>query len=194
MPHSVAWLERSPGLPGSSSALGVNRSGKIDAMEQKAGSNATTARVSVHELLDALEYVSSMMTVDAAAYISRDTGSVYYVGTDVEPEEGTPEDLETSDRYVAVPSKQELDLGKRVALRFAEAHLPEQYESIRSIFSRPGAYARFKDLLEKRDQLTAWYEFEHNAQREALSDWCAAQGFELRDVEREAEAAHGRQA
>jgi len=89
-----------------------------------------------------------------------------------------PEDLETSDRYVAVPSKQELDLGKRVALAFAETHVPEEYERIRSIFSRPGSYARFKDLLEAGGHLTAWYEFEHNAQREALSDWCATQGFE----------------
>ena len=96
----------------------------------------------------------------------------------MEPEEGAPEDLETSDRYIAVPSKQELDLGKRVALAFAEAHLPEQYERIRAIFSHPRAYARFKALLEERDQLAAWYEFENGAQREALSDWCAAQGFE----------------
>jgi hypothetical protein len=148
-------------------------------MEQTTGVSATT-RVSLEELLEALEYVSSVGigTVDAAAYISRDTGSVYFVGTDMEPEEGAPEDLETSDRYVAVPSKQELDLGKRVALRFAETHVPEAYERIRSIFSRPGAYARFKDLLGAGGHLTAWYEFEHNAQREALSDWCATQGFE----------------
>ena len=147
-------------------------------MEETPEVSATTP-VSLEGLLEALEYVSSVgFGVDAAAYVSRDTGSVYFVGTDMEPEDGAPEDLESSDRYVAVPSKPELDLGKRVALRFAEAQLPEQYERIRSIFSRPGAYARFKDLLEAGGHLTAWYEFEHNAQREALSDWCTAQGFE----------------
>ena len=146
-------------------------------MEQTTGVSAAT-RVSLDELLDALEYVSSIGTVDAAAYISRDTGTVYFVGTDMEPDEGMSEDFETSDRYVAVPSKQELDLGKRVVLRFAELHVPEQYEHIRSIFSRPGAYAPFKELLEAGGQLAAWYQFEHNAQRGALSDWCAAQGFE----------------
>jgi uncharacterized protein UPF0158 len=146
-------------------------------MEQTTGVSAAT-RVSLDELLDALEYVSSIGTVDAAAYISRDTGTVYFVGIDMEPEEGMSEDFETSDRYVAVPSKRELDLGKRVVLRFAEVHVPEQYERIRSIFSRPGAYTRFKELLEAGGQLEAWYEFEHDAQREALSDWCAAQGFE----------------
>jgi len=42
--------------------------------------------VSLDELLDALEYVSfaSVGTLDAAAYVSRDTGSVYFVGTDME--------------------------------------------------------------------------------------------------------------
>jgi len=146
-------------------------------MEQTTAVSAAT-RVSLDELLDALEYVSSIGTVDAAAYISRDTGTVYFIGTDMEPEGGMPEDLETSDRYVAAPSKEALDLGKRVVLRFAEMHVPEQYERIRSIFSRPGAYAQFKELLEAGGQLAAWYEFEHNAQREALLDWCAAHRFE----------------
>jgi len=100
-------------------------------MEETPEVSATTP-VSLEGLLEALEYVSSVgFGVDAAAYVSRDTGSVYFVGTDMEPEDGAPEDLESSDRYVAVPSKPELDLGKRVALRFAEAQLPEQYERIR---------------------------------------------------------------
>lgn len=51
-------------------------------------------RVSLTDLLDALEYVSSVETVEACAYVSRDTGSVYFVGTDMEPE-----DLENSDGY-----------------------------------------------------------------------------------------------
>jgi hypothetical protein len=133
------------------------------------------ARVSLNDLLDALEYVSSVVTVEACAYVSRDTGSIYFVGND-KPEEAAPEDLESSDRYVAVPSKQELDLGKRVALRFAEAHLPEHYSTIRSIFSHPRAYGQFKELLEERGQLAAWYEFENNAQRETLRDGARRRG------------------
>lgn len=70
-------------------------------------------------------------------------------------------------------------MGKAVALHFAEAYMPEHYDAIRSIFSRPGAYARFKDLLEQRGQLAAWYEFEKNAQEKALREWCATEGFEL---------------
>jgi hypothetical protein len=138
-------------------------------------------RVDLNELMEALEFVSSVVTVDAAAYVSRETGAVYFVGTDMEPEDGAPADLETSDRYVAVPSKRDLDLGRPVVLRFAEAHLPGHYEAILSDFSRPGAYARFKELLEARGQLATWYEFENQAQDDALRGWCAAEGFELAD-------------
>jgi hypothetical protein len=139
--------------------------------------------VEISELLEAVEFVSSVLTADAAAYVSRDTGDVYFVGTDIEPEDGLPEDLETSDRYVAVPSKQDLDLGRLLALRFAETHVPEHYETIFSAFARPGAYARFKDVLETHGQLAAWYEFENNAQQDALRDWCAAEGLELTNSE-----------
>jgi hypothetical protein len=139
--------------------------------------------VDVSELLEAVEFVSSVLTGDAAAYVSRDTGDVYFVGTDMEPEDGLPEDLETSDRYVAVPSKQDLDLGRPLALRFAETHVPEHYEAIFSVFSRPGAYARFKNLLETHGRLAAWYEFENKAQQDALRDWCAAEGLELTNSE-----------
>ena len=147
-------------------------------MERIPGVSASVP-VSLEELLEACEYVSSVgFETEAAAYVCCDTGRIYFVGTDLEPEEGSPEDLESSERYVLVPSKQDLDLSRRVALRFAEVHLPQQYERVRSIFSRSGAYARFKDLLDANGQLTAWFEFETAAQREALSAWCVAQGLE----------------
>jgi len=65
-------------------------------------------QVNLQELVDALEYVSSAGTGlwRAAAYLSRDTGSMYFIGTDLEPEEVHTQGFESSDRYVAVPSKQ----------------------------------------------------------------------------------------
>ena len=45
--------------------------------------------------------------------------------------------------------KNDLDLGSRLALRFADQHLPEKAaDKVYDIFRRKGAYARFKDLLE----------------------------------------------
>jgi hypothetical protein len=47
----------------------------------------------------------------------------------------------------------------------------------RFIFSKRGAYGRFKDLLDYRGQLDAWYEHERRAAERALREWAAENGL-----------------
>jgi hypothetical protein len=47
------------------------------------------------------------------------------------------------------------------------------------IFSRRGAYRRYKDLLEQKGLLDEWYDFEQQRTRQALLDWCEENGIEL---------------
>lgn len=61
----------------------------------------------------------------------------------------------------------------------------DDYNKVREIFSRSGAYARFKDLLEYRRALNQWYDFEAKAEEEALRQWCEENAIELAE---EAEA------
>ena len=58
----------------------------------------------------------------------------------------------------------ELDLGKPLALDFARQFLPGDFDDVRQFFSRRGAYARFKDLLDRRGVLDQWYDFEAKAE------------------------------
>jgi len=90
-----------------------------------------------------------------------------------------PDDLEENENYISVPHKNELDLGRDLVFDFISANLPGEYERIRGIFSRKGAYARFKDLLESKDQLEAWYEFERKATEKAIREWCKENGVNL---------------
>lgn len=39
--------------------------------------------------------------------------------------------------------------------------------------------ARFKDLLESKGQLEAWYDFESKATEVAICDWCKVNDFSL---------------
>lgn len=94
-------------------------------------------------------------------------------------DEEVPDDLDTSDRYIAVPHKNELDLGKNLALRFAAQELSESYEEVESIFQRKGAYGRFKQLLEMKGLLENWYGFEAEATEKALREWCAENGIQI---------------
>ena len=49
------------------------------------------------------------------------------------------------------------------------------------IFSRRGAYPKFKALLAGRHALDRWYAFEEKATNQALRDWCEANSIELSD-------------
>ena len=132
------------------------------------------------ELSMAFDFVSYAAPMEHNAYVSLDTGKVYWTSdlNDAFDEE-IPDDLETSDRYLAVPHKNELGLGRSLALQFIEKELPERYDQVEGFFRRQGAYARFKDLLEHKGILELWYSFEADSVERALRQWCAENGLEI---------------
>jgi Uncharacterised protein family (UPF0158) len=138
-----------------------------------------TVTVNSRELRDAFDFVSTGEAFDHSAYISLDTGQVFWMSTDADLQEGdAPQDIDDSDRYVALPSQCELGLGRRLALAFAADELPDDYDTVAGFFRRRGAYGRFKGLLDTRGKLERWYEFENRATDEALAAWCAEHGIE----------------
>jgi hypothetical protein len=127
----------------------------------------------------AFDFVSYAAPMEHNAYVSLDTGKIWWTSDSSDAfDEEIPDDLETSDRYLAIPHKNELDLGRPLALRFAAQALPARYEQVEGFFRRQGAYARFKDLLEREGVLERWYAFEAEAVESALRQWCAENGLE----------------
>ena len=92
-----------------------------------------------------------------------------------------PDDIEHSEKYVPIPDKRELDLGKPLVLDFARQFLPNDIDEVRRIFTRKGAYARFKDLLDRRGALDHWYDFEAKVEEKALRMWCDLNSIEVGD-------------
>jgi hypothetical protein len=118
---------------------------------------------------------------DTQAWISRETGQVFYEFDEAMCGEGEPlpDDIDDPENYVVVPDQRELGLGKRVVMRFVAENLPRQYDEVQSIFRRRGAYSRFKDLLEQIGMLDAWYRYESEARRDVLTEWAREAGFEV---------------
>lgn len=136
--------------------------------------------VKLDDLLDALDFISSGEAFGNEAYVCKSTGVVHWYNEDGEFDFDKPPDDIDSDDYVAVPGQNELDLGMRLALDFAQAVLPpEQEEKVGAIFSRRGAYRRFKDLLDNLGKLQEWYDYEANARKAALTAWCEANDIEV---------------
>lgn len=135
--------------------------------------------VTYEEISSAFEFVASGAPMEHSAYISMDTGQIYWASELASLDEELPDDLDTSDRYLVVPHKTELDLGKNLALRFVAQELPDSYEQVASIFRSKGAYGRFKQLLEDKGVLAKWYKFEEAATEKALREWCAANDIQI---------------
>ena len=135
--------------------------------------------VKYDDLSFAFEFVGSAAPSENNAYISLDTGQVHCTSELNPLDEEVPDDLETSDRYLLVPHKTDLDLGKGLALRFAASELPHCYDRIVGFFLRKGAYSRFKDLLDSEGILERWYKYEAEATERALRDWCSENRIQL---------------
>jgi hypothetical protein len=128
--------------------------------------------VQYDELLAAFEFVSSAAPTEHLAYLSVDTGEIHWISELNPLDEEVPGDLEESDRYISIPHKNDLDLGKQLALDFAASELPAEYARTEGFFRRRGAYRRFKELLAERGCLEKWYAFEAASTDRALSEWC----------------------
>ena len=137
------------------------------------------AAVKYDDLSAAFDFVSFAAPMEHHAYISINTGTIYWISELNPLDEEVPEDLETSDRYIPIPHKNDLDLGSDLALRFAEAELPDRYNSVAQLFRHRGAYARFKELLASEGSLDKWYAFEAESTERALRDWCTANAISV---------------
>jgi hypothetical protein len=131
------------------------------------------------ELQDAFMFVSGGDQIEAAAYICPTSGKIYWVGDSVPDDEAVPDDL---DDCVEVPHKRDLDLGSRLVFAFAEQAMPDDYDTIRDIFRKKGAYARLKDFLRREGMLEKWYAFEEEATERALRAWCEENDIALADA------------
>lgn len=134
------------------------------------------------DLLLAFEFVSTAGLGEHQAVVDRESGKIYFQ-SDVlagDPEEEWPADVD-DEKYVEIPHKHELDLGKALVFDFVSEVLPGEYEEVRRIFSRRGAYGRFKSLLVQRGALDRWYDFSNQAEEAALRAWCVDNAIEVSD-------------
>lgn len=76
------------------------------------------------DLVMAFDFVSSAGMFECKAYISRITGEIHWVSDLIDDEEDLPEDLDNPERYMEIPHKNELDLGRTLVLRFVRGELP----------------------------------------------------------------------
>ncbi|MDZ7736759.1 MAG: UPF0158 family protein [Gammaproteobacteria bacterium] len=138
----------------------------------------TRGSVRLDDLVEAMDYVSIGEFLDAQAYLCIETGKIHcHTDEYADIEEPLPDDVDDPKKYIPIPNKHELDLGRQLAMRFVEELIPEEFEKVKGFFRRKGAYGRFKDLLDRQGLLERWYQFEEESRKQVLRDWCAENGI-----------------
>lgn len=131
-----------------------------------------------NDILTAFEFVN-VGDSNNSAYLCRETGEVFWHSESSDELDELPEDINDPEKYLALPDSRDLDLGKPLVMRFAAEEFADHYDEVAAIFSRSGAYRRFRDLLTRERALDKWYAFEGAAKEKALRAWCGANGVEV---------------
>ena len=136
-------------------------------------------RVTFSALLEAFEFIGSDPMFGNSARVNRETGAVHWHSDwDSELFE-EPEDINDEEKYFDLPTPRGLDLGKPLVMRFAAERLDDHYDEIAAIFSRKGAYRRFRDFLIHVGAVDSWYAYEGEAEEKALRASCEENGIEV---------------
>ena len=133
--------------------------------------------IKFNDIFDAFSFVSMGEMFMNSAILCLETGEVFYI-SDFGDSDELPDDIDDP-KYIEIPHKNELNLGRPLVLEFTDTHIPEDFDQVDSFFQRRGAYAKFKNLLNTKGLLAEWYEFEEQEQVKALKDWCKDNGINI---------------
>src|SRR5246500_6014724 len=137
--------------------------------------------VSFSDVQLAFEFVSSGGMGENEAYLDRQSGKIYWHFEFGNNDEELPDDID-DEKYISIPDKRKLDLGKPLVLDFVREFLPDDYDEVRHIFSRRGAYRRYRELLVRRGALERGYDFSNKSEQTALREGGAENGIELSET------------
>lgn len=127
----------------------------------------------------AFEFVNTGQLYEHEAYLNIHTGETFWHSEFGDNEEELPDDIDDESKYIALPHKNDLNLGKGLVLKFSYEFLSERADEIESIFRKKGAYSKFKNILERTGKIEKWHEYENTAQEKALREWCKLNGITI---------------
>lgn len=131
------------------------------------------------EIENAFMFVSMGQPDMHNAYLCKETGQIFYT-SELGDSDELPEDIDDP-KYISIPHKNDLDLGKDLVIEFVSEFIPEELDRVYSFFRRKGAYSRYKNFLFDKGLLEKWYQFENEREEAALKEWCAENGIEIEE-------------
>ena len=134
-------------------------------------------KMKFEDIQEAFDFINFVAYGEHVAVLDKSTGRIYKHSElgDFEP---IPDRVLESIDVVEIPHKNDLGLGQELVFEFVRREIPDDYEAVRTIFKRRGAYAQYKYLLQSKGLLQRWYDLYIARQEKALRKWCEENGVE----------------
>ncbi len=130
--------------------------------------------VKFKEIEMAFDFVSFGQPLENEAYIDIESGKIYSEFGDNEEE--LPNDISSNSKYITLPHKNDLNLGKTLVFNFTDQFMPKNCEKVENIFYKKGAYRKFKYLVEEEGLVRQWHEYSEQEHEKELLNWCKLNG------------------
>ncbi len=134
--------------------------------------------ISFDNIENAFLFVSMDQKYMNNAYLCKESGQIIYT-SELGDSDELPEDIDDTEKYITIPHKNDLDLGKVLVFEFTSEYISEEMDRIYDFFRTRGAYSKYKDFLNEKGLLDKWYKFEDERQRTALEEWCQDNRIEI---------------
>ena len=94
--------------------------------------------VSLKDIREAFEFVCAASGGEHQAFLCRQSGKLYCHSELCDDLDILPDDIDDAEKFLPIPHKRDLDLGKPVALNFAGQFLPGDFDDVQTIFQQKG--------------------------------------------------------
>jgi hypothetical protein len=90
--------------------------------------------ISFDDIENAFFFVSMDQQGMHNAYLCKETGQIFYT-SEIGDSDELPEDVEDPDKYITIPHKNDLELGKNLVIEFTSKYLPENWTGSTQYFA-----------------------------------------------------------
>ncbi len=85
--------------------------------------------------------MSAAAPMEHDAYLCFESRAIHYHSEYSDTDEPLPDDIGDAQKYIPIPHKNELNVGRSLALEFVAEALPEALTEVEGFFRRKGTYA-----------------------------------------------------
>jgi hypothetical protein len=124
--------------------------------------------VSLKDIREAFEFACAASGGEHQAFLCKQSGKLYCHSELCDDSDIVPDDIGDSEKFLQIPDKRDLDLGKPLALDFARQFLPGDFDS--TIFQQKGRLRQIQGSVGSKGRARSMVRFRGESRGKSTED------------------------